>query len=985
MDSRKKRAFSVGDIARKEGVADNVQRDAPASRDGQIAPKEQGTQSAPPERATHRAASGPAPLSSLQPALVSGDDEDEPFDIGRYLGVLVRRRSLIIGVVILAALYSVYGYLTAPRYYAAKARLLFTPGYQDIVVDHQSAWRNWMNRERQMRTHLELLRSRAVLARLSENMEGAVTPGEVSARLDISRGTTDGQDNDIIELTFRHPRAEVAQNAVNELCRTYIAYRREVNAQEQTRLILKLETQIRKLRSDLNAREDEFRRFKEQHTMVRLSDETSIVVEQVSNMEAALRTTQLELAETKKRFQALQAGIGQQDVNVVQSMTYDNAYQNRLADLELQLSTLSAEYSPEHYRVRMLREQIDTLKKAMASDIESKFARSTTYVKNPIRQSLLQELAGLAVHRSALQTRRTSQEHLLEELTQKLEQLPSLEQAYVGYQRETSLLEETLRLLQKEYEQAKITRDSQDSDLRIFELALTPSALISKQKPSAIAIGALVGLLLGIALAFALEYLDQTVKDPAEIERLTEAHLLGHLPRIDTSERLICDADADQTRLVEPFRAVRANLKHILGRHDFGCFVVCSAVKGEGKTTVAANLATAFGKDGYRVVVVDCDLRRPQLHALFGADKTPGLAEVLKGTHELSHVLSDSGHPGVRLISSGSPSDVPSELLGTSRFASLIGELRSQADLVILDSPPLLPVSDLLTIAPYADGALLVARALWTPRKAVRQTVAQLRRIGVPLLGVVANGASIRGHGSYYYGYYAGRYSYESDEKHRGGFGGLESRLESAAVTWLRNIRLAVPRLVQSVGAGFRRGVRSPLLLVLALLLLALLVVERRLAQQTESAVDGISFVASDPLSSEAPAPYDLVPSEADLVAMESRALADTVRVWSDALVRQQTETLLRFYDMDRFTWRTGEDTVQGSVAVRRMLSEFAVDGIIVDDVGIAACAPSACTTYATIRFPSDSTAPSNLMLAWRRSHRTWRIVDQAWEHGSRP
>ncbi|MBD3239329.1 MAG: polysaccharide biosynthesis tyrosine autokinase [Chitinivibrionales bacterium] len=994
MSGGEKKKFSVGDVIRRldENGGDRQASDTPQSapRPHDPSPDSAHRPSPPPLTDTSPMTAAPRtkPRHPETVAAAYEDEDEEAFDLLQYLSVIIRRRNVIILVVLLATAYAIYAYLTAPRYYEAHARLLFSPGYQEIGAGDYSAYRQWVSRERLFRTHLELLRSRAVLSLLSENLDNRVLPPEIAAGMTIKRGMTAGEENDIIEIAYQHPDAELAKDVANELCRTYIDYVRDVNAQEQTRLILKLETQIGKLRAELKEKEDAFRAFKVEHRMVHLSDETSASVAQVSGMEVALQQTQLELVETKQRLKALRSNISQQDVSIVQSMTYDNAYQNRLSDLELQLNTLSAEYSPEHFKVRMLREQIDTLRRAMESDIQSRVARQTTYVKNPVRQSLLQELVQLTISKSALETRRTAQEQLVESLSTDLVQLPALEQQYVSLQRETTLLTETLKMLQREYEQAKIKRDSQESDLRIFELAPTPKALISELQPTSIVIGILVGLLLGIVLAFLLEYLDQTVKDPADIEKLTESHLLGFVPFIDGGRPMIDTRDKSASEVVEPFRAVRANLKHTIDQQHYRSLLVCSALKGEGKTTLVANLALAFSLDGRRVILIDCDLRRPQLHRFFGLSREPGLSEYLTDACSLEEALRESSREGVLVITSGAAPHNRAELLGTQRFSSLLDRLRTQADLVLLDTPPLLPVSDVITIAPNVEAAVMVVRTLWTPKKAARQTAAHLRRIGLDIVGAVANGVSHgKGYYAYYYGYYSRRYGYYEHEPPKPWWSpsGLAQRVRGSVRERLSELCFAVPRLVAMSGSHVRGLVRRPLFWVLALALASLLVVERRLAMRhtgSHGDIEQLGELSDGGLSNEMSADdiaFDLLP--APRVAGTRRELPDALRRWTEALQAGDGRGLLAFYDTGRFEWHEGDSTRGGSGALRHLLSTFGADGILVDSVSIASESAPVCTTLAFLQLPGRVLS-TRVSTVWHRDNDVWRIVAHTLESG---
>jgi len=722
-----------------------------------------------PNRYTNTDYSGDAAQAPRIPTFDSSvpDSSDEPeFDFMRYVGILLRRKNIILFITIIIGLISMFGYLSAVKLYSTRARLLFAPGFQDIMGDNTIAWMAFSRADEKFNTHLELLKSNTVLKRVSQELDNRVSSGAIAAGLTISRGDNKGEKNDIIDLAFRHPDPHIAQDVVNQLCKTYIDYIKEVNVQDITRLIINLDDQIVKIQTDLDKKENMLREFKEKNKAVELSSETNITVSKLSQMELDLQKTELDMLENKERFVSLKKEIDQEEINVVQSMTYQNPFQAKLAELELELNGLTAENSPEHYKVKMVKNQIDKIKEAMKIDVEHE-AASRTFVKNPIRESLLQELVNLSIEKSSVEARRAAQEQIIKELNSDLQKLPTVELQYAQLTRETESLLQVLKLMKTRYEEAKIKRDSQESDLKILEWAALPTSGISSVQLSRVLLGILIGLVIGVIFAFALEFLDQSIKDPQSAERLLELPLLGIVPMIEMEQAIIENAPAKWKTVLEPFRALRATLKHLAASRQFKTIIICSAVKGEGKTTLAANLAITFSLDGKKVILVDGDMRRAQIHTLFNLDKYNGLSDYLLGARDIDEILKPTVHENLSVITAGEHPQNPAELIGSSRFDHLVTTLRGMADYVIFDSPALLPVSDSLSMAPKIDACIMVVRALWTPAKAALQAKNQLKRIGSSLVGTVLNGIShSRGYYPYYYGYYryyAYKYTYEDD------------------------------------------------------------------------------------------------------------------------------------------------------------------------------------------------------------------------------
>ncbi len=767
----------------------------------------------------------PSAGSSAQDRKIDGEDDVE-FDLFRYIGIVLRRKNAVIAMTLVVTLFSVFQYMKSEKFYTTRARLLFKPEDKEIISIGDQTYRFSGNRENVFNTHLELLKSFTVLNMVSDNLGNKVRPNQIQQYLSIQQGQTNREKNDIIELSYQNTNAELARDVLNELCRTYIDYRLEVNAQEVTRVLYKYEEQIGKFKTELDKKESDLRKFKEENGMVQLSDETSRTISKLSGMEIALQQTQLELIGGREKLSGLTSQIGKQDKNIIQSITFTDPIKERLAALELEYQTLSAENSPEHFKVRMIRQQIEKLKSA-AADSLAREAASRTLVKNPIRQSLVQDMITTSIDRSALEAKRIALEKVIERLNADLLKLPAVEQRYVFLERETKSLKETLERLKTKFEETKIRRDGQDTDIKILELAQLPPAARSSVKFITVLMGLLVGLILGIALAFLLEYLDQSVKDPLQIEKNLDMPLLGIVPLIETGKVLIQKSEDLTKSVLEPFRTLRANLKHLAATHECKVFMICSAIKGEGKTTLAANLAITFVLDGKKTILVDADLRRSQMHNLFSLPKESGITDYLLGTKTADQIMKKCGFENLFIITSGERPHNPSELVGTYRFDLLVKELKERAEIIIFDTPALLPVSDAIIMAPKMDGCVMVFRTSWTPLKAAKQAKFQISRMGCRILGGIFNGVTLsRSYYPYYYGYYGyysyTKYSYEEEAKKRFSMREFGLHAENAFKRGVRSLRYSFPKYFAEGGNLVRQLIRKKTFWVLLFILCGL-------------------------------------------------------------------------------------------------------------------------------------------------------------------
>ena len=282
--------------------------------------------------------------------------------------------------------------------------------------------------------------------------------------------------------------------------------------------------------------------------------------------------------------------------------------------------------------------------------------------------------------------------------------------------------------------------------------------------------GAAGGLALAYAVLIARRLIDRRVRSVKHVEDATGASVLGIIPKEDALGRTHRGVRGDLGRAAESFRQLRTNLRFVDVDNEPRRIVVTSALAGEGKSTVSSNIARLVAQAGTPVLLVDADLRRPQIATTFEIDGTVGLTQALAGDVEMRDVIVDSGMTNLSVLPAGRIPPNPSELLGSLRMKQFIDEL-AQDYLVILDAPPLLPVTDAGLLSAFCDGALLVQAAGKTQIEQSEQCRRILDQVGSRLLGVVLNKAPVKGASAIAYGGgysgYGGYAGYRAEEATR--------------------------------------------------------------------------------------------------------------------------------------------------------------------------------------------------------------------------
>ncbi|MGY1624193.1 polysaccharide biosynthesis tyrosine autokinase [Geodermatophilus sp. SYSU D00965] len=291
----------------------------------------------------------------------------------------------------------------------------------------------------------------------------------------------------------------------------------------------------------------------------------------------------------------------------------------------------------------------------------------------------------------------------------------------------------------------------------------TPEVAESPTTPQPVrnlALGALAGLLVGAGAAVLRERMDNTVKTPDDVAKLAGVGVVGALMEDPAlHEQHVIDDEDGYSETAEAYRQIRTNLQFLDVDHPARTIVITSSLPGEGKTTVAVNLAVVLAQSGARVTLIEADLRRPRVTRYLSMISGAGLSNVLAGTARLDELTQPYGDGSLVVLAAGPMPPNPSEMLGSKQMQTLLAEAREDSDYVVIDAPPLLPVTDGAVLSKIADGAILIARHGETTRAQLEQAALNLHRIDAKLLGIVLNRIPPRAAEGYGYGY---SYAYDA-------------------------------------------------------------------------------------------------------------------------------------------------------------------------------------------------------------------------------
>ena len=347
------------------------------------------------------------------------------------------------------------------------------------------------------------------------------------------------------------------------------------------------------------------------------------------------------------------------------------------------------------------------------------------------------------------------------------------------------------------YEGIRLARLSSTSNIVSIDPALVPDRPIRPQPLSTAGLGAAVGLMLAAAIVFLIEYLDDTIRSADQAAEALGLPVIGYIAELEHDQDKAYVSENPRSPAAEAFRTLRTNLEFASVDNPIKTLLIVSAHPGEGKTTVATNLAVTISQGGKHVLLIDADLRRPRVHHHLGLNNRVGLSNLFRdslGIADVAHTWQDSN---LSVITSGGVPPNPADLLASERMAAILESANKLFDMVIVDAPPFL-VADASILAARADGVLLVIRPGKTPTDAALTTLEQMKRAGANILGIVLNRIprdrpNYYGGYRHYSGYYKGEYGYHNyyDEDSRGNGRGTRGNGSGKMASWFGRARKA--------------------------------------------------------------------------------------------------------------------------------------------------------------------------------------------------
>jgi polysaccharide biosynthesis transport protein len=562
--------------------------------------------------------------------------------------------------------------------------------------------------------------------------------------------------SNLVEVSFYSQDPELAARVANKLASDYIDQNLQVKWDETTKASEWLQGQLVGLKGRLEKSEDALQSYAQKNSILFVEEKKNLVNERLDQLQTEYTKAQAERFRKEALFNLVQAGKVQ-DLPGVLSNQLIQDLSVRLAELQRNYSQLTATVKPDYPKAVALEKQIATVQASLDNQ------------KKALSRNIVDD------YRSALANER----YLAQALEEQKNEVNNIAERTIQYnilKREVDTNKQLYDGLLQRLREAQVSAGMKASNIRIVDTAEVPKSPVKPRVVLNLALGIILGLGLGAGLAFLWEYLDNTLKTPDEVERLVRLPSLGVIPSFSLDGRgkgdkvklsavsksirsLRAPAIQAHSSSLEAFRSLRTSI--LLSANPVPkLLLITSACPAEGKTSITVNLGVTLASLGSKVLIVDCDMRRPACHRATGVVNKPGFVQCLTGHVDLSHaVLPVYGIANLSVIPCGPIPPNPAEVLSSPIAEELLHKLRAVFEYVLVDSPPLLSVADGRILAAITDAVVLVTRAHSTPYDAVRRARALLNEAGARILGVALNDVDLRKDG-YAYNYYKYGYTY---------------------------------------------------------------------------------------------------------------------------------------------------------------------------------------------------------------------------------
>jgi capsular exopolysaccharide synthesis family protein len=576
--------------------------------------------------------------------------------------------------------------------------------------------------------------ARRVLARI--NGPAAVTDGQVG-EFTSHVSVEPVRASRLVDVVFVSADPSLAANSANTLAEEYVQQNLDLRRQNMERSLEWLSQELARQKTIVEASERAMAQYREDQNALSLEDRQNIVISRLNQLNEAAtraRTSRAQKESLYRRLESLGPKTTPDSIPEILQNPYIQSLKAQLAELERRKALFSERYGDKHPEMLTVNASIQDATRQLNLEI----AKAVDSIRHEYESAMLEE--------RTLASALDEQKELATDLDRK-------SVTYTVLQRDAQSNRELYQTLLRREKELQVLANSRGNNVRLVERAAVPQAPFSPNLRRAMMLGAIVAFLVAVGLVLGLDYLDDTVKTPEDIARLG-LPFLALIPAVRSGrDRPSLSGHND---FAEAIRSLRTSIA-LSTRQGGSIVLVTSAQPLEGKTTTACNLATALSYGGAKVLLIDADMRRPGVHRNFGLENRCGLSELLSGQAALTQSVQRLAEPDLWIMPAGATPPNPSELLASGRMEALLGQVQNGPfDWVIVDTPPVLAVTDASVLTQWVSGVAFVVGSEMTRRRLAERAIETLAAGRPRILGAVLNRVDVSRNKYYYarhYGY----------------------------------------------------------------------------------------------------------------------------------------------------------------------------------------------------------------------------------------
>jgi len=698
------------------------------------------------------------------------------------LEVVWRNRWIVLACIVLALVGGFIYVLKATPIFLSTSRVYVEQTGPKIIENVQGVMTQSKN---YLYTQAELMKSTPVLSMVIDKpeMNRLRTFQDVTNKVVYLKHAIDvsvGKKDDILSVGIESPYPAEAAQIVNNVVDAYITYNSTTKKSTAAEILKILQKQKDKAVIELEEKRKSMLEFQTQNPSITFeTSQGNIIIERLAKLSESLTAAELRTVQAKSVYESVKLLVGDPE-KLMQFIDAQGA-KNPYGSVNVESARLTAELT-------QLRMQIDDRKKQVTQDHPAIAALQQKY------DSLQEQLAlknkqyaeaQLAVAKQDYESAAESEKQIRSYFDEQRKQALDLNQQvtqYMVFKSDVARAENLLTILDDRIKEINVTEDTGALNISILEVARAGEVPVKPQKARTLAMMLVLGIMAGGGLAMLRDWMDRRLRSADEITAVLGIPVLGTVPsmskRQTISERGMIVHKETASLAAEAYRTIRTAVFFGVPDGKAKVILVTSPLPGDGKTTLVSNMAIAMAQADQKTLVIDADFRKPMQHNIFSLKADHGLSAVIAGRSRLEDCIHDPGVPNLSVMPAGPEIPNPSEMLNSKAFAEVLGRLKQRYDRVIIDSPPVMPVTDARILAALCDVTVVVLRAEQSTRNAAMQARDGLLSVGANLLGAIVNDVSKRnGH----YGYYS-NYGYSYYGRHKAEDGADRSQASAGAV-----------------------------------------------------------------------------------------------------------------------------------------------------------------------------------------------------------